>query len=480
MDDSGYPQLEIIIDENGNFTSSFDTDALAEWNALNQDSLFVWQAEAEAAANIANPATENFTENFLQPGSEAFQNEFDRIISTPSGDNTGGTRIIDRSALYHLHGEYQFEPFSLNYIKVGANARYYTPESEGTIFVDTVGNDITNFEFGIYAGAEKDIKENLALSATLRMDKNQNFGYLFSPAASLVYTPDENNFLRVSFSSAIRNPTLSDQYLDFNVGPAILRGNLNGVDSLITIDSFNEFRKKLLDADRPDLEFFSIDAIRPEKVKSFEIGYRSTLFEKLFLDASYYYSIYDDFIGFNIGLDVAFAGGGNQGLPTNVQAFRYSANSQNTVTTQGFSIGLNYFLSKYYKLAGNYSWNKLNTELDDPIIPAFNTPEHKFNIGLSGRAIPLNFLGNKANKFGFNINYKWVEGFIFEGSPQFTGFIESYGLLDAQINYKIEKIGTTFKMGASNALNNQVFQTYGGPLVGRLAYASILYEFSKK
>ena len=55
------------------------------------------------------------------------------------------------------------------------------------------------------------------------------------------------------------------------------------------------------------------------------------------------------------------------------------------VTTQGFSIGLNYYFAKYYQLKGNYSWNVLNTNSDDPIIPAFNTPEHKYNIGFSGR-----------------------------------------------------------------------------------------------
>jgi len=480
IDANGYPQLEQGVDENGNLIFNFDRIALAEWNETYRDSLFAWHAESEAVANESNLSTENNTQDFLVPGTEAFQAEFDSIRQRPSGDRRGGSRIIDRSALYHVHGEYKFEPFSLNYIKVGANARLYKPESEGTIFIDSAGVSISNFEFGMYAGAEKNLNDNLTLSGTVRMDKNQNFGFLVSPAASLVYTPNENNFLRVSFSSAIRNPTLSDQYLDFNVGPAILRGNLDGVDSLITIESFNEFRKNLLAPDRPMLEYFNIDPIRPEKVKSFELGYRSTLFEKLFLDASYYYSIYDDFIGFNIGLDVAFAEGPTSGLPTSVQAFRYSANSQNTVTTQGFSIGLNYFLSRYYKLVGNYSWNKLNTEIDDPIIPAFNTPEHKYNIGISGRAVPLKFLGNNANKFGFNINYKWVQGFIFEGSPQFSGFIENYGLLDGQINYKIENINTTIKIGASNLLNNQVYQTYGGPLVGRLAYASILYEFSKK
>ena len=81
--------------------------------------------------------------------------------------------------------------------------------------------------------------------------------------------------------------------------------------------------------------------------------------------------------------------------------------------------------------------------------------------------------------FGFYVNYKWQQGFLFEGSPQFTGHIPSYGMLDVQLNYRVPKIKTTFKIGASNILNNRVYQTYGGPIIGRLAYASVLVELDK-
>ena len=497
IDATGYPQLEILRDENGDIVTdslgfpqtTFDFEALDVWTENFQDSLFAWHTESEEFANRADPVSEDFTNNFLQPGTERFESALNSIINTRSGEfipdlGVQGTKLVDKSALYHLHGEYNFEPEYLNYWKVGGNLRLYRPQSEGTIFVDSiymdstgsiVQNRITNLEYGIYTGVEKKVNKDVTVSATLRMDKNQNFDFLFSPAASVVYTPGENNYLRVSFSSAIRNPTLSDQYLDFNVGPATLRGNLNGVDSLITVDSFFDFIENLLRPEvRQPLEFFSIDAIRPEKVRTFEVGYRTTLFEKLYVDASYYRSRYEDFIGFNIGLEVAFEGS----FPTAVNAFRYSANSTNIVTTQGASIGLNYFLGQYYKVGGNYSWNRLNTQLDDPIIPAFNTPEHKFNLSFSARKIPMKLGGVNKNTIGFNVNYKWIQGFIFEGSPQFTGPIDDYGLVDAQVSYNIPSINSTFKFGASNLLDNQVFQTYGGPLVGRLAYISLTYDFN--
>src|SRR5690606_18086130 len=96
----------------------------------------------------------------------------------------------------------------------GANVRQYNPDSRGTIFSDTMGVKIVNREYGLYGGVDKKlIPAKLKANATIRLDKNENFKAVISPALSLVFTPDVNNVFRVSFSSALRNPTLADQYL---------------------------------------------------------------------------------------------------------------------------------------------------------------------------------------------------------------------------------------------------------------------------
>ncbi|MFT5167471.1 MAG: iron complex outermembrane receptor protein, partial [Saprospiraceae bacterium] len=61
-----------------------------------------------------------------------------------------------------------------------------------------------------------------------------------------------------------------------------------------------------------------------------------------------------------------------------------------------------------------------------------------------------------------------------------TGLIPTYDMLDAQVNYKFKKIDSTLKIGASNILDKQRFQTYGGPRIGRLAYVSLTYEPGNK
>jgi outer membrane receptor protein involved in Fe transport len=490
------------------------------WKNNFNDTLNKYHGLARDIANAGGVGNVNGIDRFV-PGTARFDSAFKAITSRTN--QNGGSRFFDQSALYHVAAELKFNTDELSKknasktnidITLGGNYRIYVPYSQGTIFKDGeeiqkifvkdslgntlkrtqtgfVGDDsisgfqnvgfiqITNQEFGAYIGFERKFIENkLKVSVTNRVDKNQNFNFLWSPAATLVYTQKKNVF-RFSLSSAVRNPTLTDQYFNLNVGRATLLGNLSGYKGLITIDTLrdilvnnNRYRNG---EDRLKTSSFDIEAIRPERCKTVEFGYRGNITEKLFVDASYYYSWYEDFLGFKIGAQVVWDSVSL--FPTSVNAFRVTTNSKDIVTTQGFTIGLNYFYKNYLGFSGNYSWNKLDRGGSrDPIIPAFNTPEHKFNLGVNGRDI--SYL-KKKEKWGYGVNFKWQEGFLFEGSPQFTGVVPSYGMLDVQWNSTISKLNAVFKLGASNILNNTVYQVYGGPYVGRMAYASITFELNK-
>jgi iron complex outermembrane receptor protein len=430
---------------------------------------------SDALGAVTIEELESFA-NQLIPGTSEFNSLKNHITSTLFTE--GGSRFYDKSALYHTQGERTFTYDNGAVFRIGGNFRLYTPKSAGTIFSDTAGTVITNREAGLYGGWEQSfIDERLKLSATGRVDKNQNFRALVSPAVSSVYKATENQTFRLSFSSAIRNPTLADQYLNYNVGRAVLLGNLDGFDSLVTIDNIADYLGKPANERLShDFGYFNVDAIRPEKVKTAEAGYRATIGSRVFVDANYYYSLYDDFIGYIIGAEIEEGTTAIDRLKS-LQVYRVAANANEQVTTQGFSIGMNTFLGNYQTLTGNYSWNKLTSAVSDPIVPAFNTPEHKFNLGWNIRNYPWNQDDSKL--IGAGVNYKWVQGFVFEGSPQFTGSIPSYGLCDAQVSLtrikdnSNKKRTITYKLGASNVLNNKVYQVFGGPLVGRLAYLSI-------
>lgn len=474
MRELGYP---VPMYDPNTMITTFDIAAAQQWLITYADSLTRWHSLAAQYANTKNTHIEENISDFLTPGTPEFQTAFDDITSRYNNED-GGTRFYDKSALYHVHGEYTFNPSFISEIKVGANYRLYAPNSKGTIFSDTADIKIKNHEVGFYAGVQEKFFENKLIgSATLRVDKNENLSWNTTPAASIVYTPAKNTYFRLSFSSALRNPTLTDQYLFLNVGPATLAGNIGGVDSLITIESFKEW---LDHRQYSDLVFFNIDPIKPERVKTIEGGLRTTLFKSLFVDLGYYRNTYKDFLGYQIGIDSDIDSNDPLAFPENTVVYRYAANSKTIVNTQGFSIGLNYYLSQSFTLNGNYSFNQLTkADKDDPIIPAYNTPENKYNLGIAARNISILNVG-ALQKIGFALNYKWVEDFLYEGSPQFTGDIPAYDLLDAQVSVDLDKLNTTIKIGASNILDNKHFETYGGPYIGRLAYINFLYEFTKE
>jgi hypothetical protein len=264
---------------------------------------------------------------------------------------------------------------------------------------------------------------------------------------------------------------------------------------LVTLDSFDAYRNSPnLLTGLGSLDYFNVDRVRPEQARTLEVGYRATHWEKFYFDVSAYNSWYTDFIGYVIGIDADFDRA--TGFPVGgLQVYRLAANATGMVRTQGLNFGTNYYRKKM-TYAVNYSYNKLVSGEDDPIIPAFNTPLNKFNISFTGHDMKVPFSG-KPN-LGFGINYKFIQGFTFTGSPQFSGPIPTYDMVDVQVNVKFPAQHLTVKVGASNlfgvvpffddnnedrldrAVNNNVYMVYGGPRVGRLAYLQLIYEFAKR
>lgn len=497
------------------FGTAFDTTYGIAKDVMDKykDSLFTWHAQARAYADtFTNGGTYKAR---LVPGTAAFDSV--KKVITNRNLNQGGTRFFDKSKMFHAQAEYKWDIKKKGQEKnwfdltTGASFRMYFPYSLGTVFQDTFSrrylldslgkpvqdingqktvldstyNRIRNWEIGFYFSATRKFDlgkgHTLTPTITVRFDRNQNFAWkrkdgtwdpVITPAASLVYSYKGNHSIRLSYSSGVRNPTLQDQYLYYNVGRAILIGNLNGIDSVVSISGLTTYidkngNKAAIDS----LKFTNVDGVRPERVQTLELGYRGLFAKKVYVDASAYVSFYKNFLGYKLGATFADDKVFEQGVIRPFQVYRIAANSKDLVMTYGASIGISYYFIKNFALTGNYSWNVLNRlNSKDSIIPAFNTPEHKFNVGISGYDIKI----GKQKGFGFNVNYKWIQGFVFEGSPQFTGSIPTYSLLDAQISWDVQKIYTTFKFGGSNLISNRNFQAYGGPGIGRMLYGSIL------
>lgn len=89
-----------------------------DYNAINavinanQDSMRVWHAQASAYANSAYSNWEML--DYFEPGTQRFDSLM-TDITTKTSFLEGGSRIVDKSALYHLHAE---KIFNLDFGKI--------------------------------------------------------------------------------------------------------------------------------------------------------------------------------------------------------------------------------------------------------------------------------------------------------------------------------------------------------------------------
>ena len=325
----------------------------------------------------------------------------------------------------------------------------------------------------MYGQISKDFNGAFKLIGSVRYDKNENFEGQFTPRASAVYSFGENknhNF-RISYQTGFRNPDSQSQFIYFPVGTNTLVGSTKanaeryGIHhgNAWTRDSYELYLRSGNDA---DLVIANIDYLQPEKLSSFDIGYKATIGSQLFIDLNGYFNTYTDFQG---SLDVAsMHETTHQGVTLPVGTiFSPYVNVTETVKSQGIGLGITYkiFPTKDYILTGSYSYATF--DVDSEYRTGFNTPNNKFTVGLGNRRLTKNF--------GFNLNYRWQETFLWE-SDFGSWDVPEFGVFDAQVSYKMSAIKTILKLGGQNIGGGDFRTNFGSAYVGQQYYISITFD----
>jgi len=397
----------------------------------------------------------------------------------------GGAGFIDDSYMDHVEGQYDFTEMIGGSIglQAGGNYRRYSLFTDGTVFNEdpegTGTNERINIgEYGAYLQASKSVlNDNLKVKASLRYDKNQNFEGQVSPRVSLVYSAGEikNHNFRVSYQTGFRNPTTQGQYIYFPTSNILLGGTQENAEryGIFNGGAWSEasYLTFLGSGDEADLITQTFDYVTPEKLQTFEFGYKGITNRKLFLDASVYYNLYDDFITQNNVVSKEASTHKGVVLPAGT-TFRPYFNAPVQITSYGFSTSAEYLLGNNWKISGNYTFNDFELPEDRPqgfenYEPSFNTPTNKINIGLSNRKL--------FDKVSAGINLRWQNEHYFNSSFG-EGLMPSYTTLDAQVGYKITSVKSTVKLGVSNILKNEYRTNYGGPFIGRMIHLTITYD----
>jgi outer membrane receptor protein involved in Fe transport len=461
--------------------------------------------EAHDAARIAGDQAQP------QPGSTEFNNLFDQFRDTPISE--GGARFLDKSGLWHAETKYNFsdivDPATVELI-AGANVRRYDLNSDGTLFaLKDNGEEFNIDEFGAYVQASRNfLEDNLDLKGSLRYDKNEYFDGQFTPRISAVYTIADVHNIRASFQRGFRIPDTQTQFIDLDVVTRRLVGSNSTLVERYNFETNTVYRTESVEAAREAVNAgqslsearqllvpVEFGKLQTEKVNTFEIGYKSLIGERLFVDLYYYYSAYDDFIsgieftqavdlnddntrdGFDPapGFDPDSEDGKdaiiNNAVPGGrLQRYGFDVNADGTVEAQGFAVGAEYVLGRGYSLGGNVAFNDLISQqdlIDQGFRASYNTPEWRYNIRLQNRKLTENI--------GFNIVYRWQDAFLWESSFG-EGVIDAYGTLDAQISYTLPSLNTTVKLSGSNILNNYHTTSFGNPRMGGIYLISFTFD----
>ncbi|WP_440120110.1 TonB-dependent receptor [Tenacibaculum sp. Ill] len=429
--------------------------------------------------------------NRYVPGSPEFKTALEEVINTPI--NKGGAGIKDETSFYHFDANYNFKDLiRWGEIQVGGSYRKFDINSNGTLFTDE--NSSIEFDMvGVYSQIQKKfLDDRLKFTGSVRYDKSKNFEGNFSPRVALNYSLGEskNHILRASYQTGFRNPSTLEQYFGLRSGPSkyILGTSQENLDRFSTIVANQDgstsvitgrqaFGNALVGTDnRVKLD---VNPIKPEKVTSYEVGYRSIIDLNsrniLELDINGYYNQYNDFVAFK---DVIVANYGTleaDGTPDaqadaaidngDYTSFVLNTNTSANVDSYGVGVGLNTKVFKTFNLGANYTYSKLVfDQSDDPTFKAgFNTPEHQVKVMFGNP--------NLFKNFGFNVNLRWQDEFYWQSSF-LDDTVDARTVLDAQINYRVPAIKSRFKLGGTNLTGNEYMVAPGSGLIGSMYYVS--------
>jgi len=462
-----------------------------------------------AARNFANSGVTLLANSsaipMLVPGTEEFQQEFNRLRSVY--DFEDGAGIKDNSALTHVESGYTFEDiFRSADLTAGGSFRFYNLESAGTIFPDTTGNDITNYRYGAYLRGEGSANDGrLNLNGSIRVDVNENFDPAISPQAGLNYRLGEDQYFRASYQYGFRFPSVREQFMNQNLGSGRILGGLrpnldpyNLEDNAVTEQSLNRFNEAVVDElnaytlrpgqsitreqaeqlhlgilDNGIIRAESLAGIKPEKTHAFEVGYSNLFSSDFYLDLNYFVSFYTDFIGITRAVKSRtspsvdlFAAAGQLNNSTQSDRFFYYSNARERVSVHGISFDLRQQAGTFF-FGLNGTYTQLVKGADDPLIPGFNTPPFKFNLEWGNRKI--------AENVGFKMVYRYRSGHSWR-SPFLDGELSEYGHFDFQVNSRIPQINSMIKAGFTNMGIRKYSNVFGGPAVGSIIFATFTFN----
>ena len=457
-----------------------------------------------------------------------------RTSLEPQYSLQSGLPLEERSDIFHVEGQNNWSFMrDRGRVVYGASLRNTRVNTSGTL-MNPVNDDRSDDLYSIYGQVEYKLIPQVRVVGALRWDDGDLFDRQFSPKGAVVFSPNENHSFRFSVNRAFQTPNYSEFFLQVPVaqpsaGPAGLETAIEGYYATIqqsplapTLAGLTTTLPWNFSGATPALALGNAN-LKVEKVTGWELGYKGSLTDKLYVTVDGYINQLKDFVtdllpGVNQAqypsyaldqevnvpadlatLDTRLAGAGLpanhplraaipqllagyglvqagtriQGanalstLPDGSRAIVLSYTNAGRVTERGVELGLGYQLTP--ELRGDVSFTGFDftvksQQVGDQLVP--NTPSKKGSLSLS-------YAGQQG--LDANVTVRLVDGYQWAAGV-FQGYVPSNEFVNVSAGYRINNYFRVHAT-ATNLLDEKRFQLYGGSVIGRRVLGGVTATF---
>lgn len=323
----------------------------------------------------------------------------------------------------------------------GVQVRRTRNSSYQTVLIDKVtGKAIETSQQGFYGQLETPLAASWRTVVSGRYDAVSRYDGQFSPRASLLYSPKPDQTIRVTYGEAYRTPP-------------ILNTDAYGVPNATTRNIGNQ--QGFIIKDAAGNVVSNVSGLVPETNKTWEVGYKAVVGQRLFVDVTGWHSTFVDFISGGLVIADPFTGQKLRAYdPVTDELWADPAGNPVKVQTnfnlgeaiaRGVDIAARFYFTDHFALASVMNFASLDTVKVKPTDPKdaglFNTSSSRLTFSFESSDLPRNV--------DATATVRYVNGYQFR-SAVVWGEVPMYASLDLSASWRLPRSATKITLAGQN------------------------------
>jgi outer membrane receptor for ferrienterochelin and colicins len=452
-----------------------------------------------------------------------------------------GRELEERSDVFHFEGQTNWNFLAdRGRTVVGASYRNTRVNTDGTL-MNPVNDDRSDNLYSVYGQVEYKLIPQVRVVGALRFDDGDLFSSQWSPKGAVVVSPNEHHSFRFSVNRAFQTPNYSEFFLQVpvaapNASPRTLEAGVETYYAQVQASLPPQALAGLTITSNLPWNFSAQTqalalgnaALDVEKVTGWEIGYKGDLSNKAYVTVDGYINRLTNFVtdllpgvnpaypsfnltdGVNLPAELTaldqriqqlqqggqlsaqqaaalrapiplLLGGYGQlsaatqiqganalaTLPDGSRAVVLSYTNAGRVTERGIEVGLGYQFTPEIRADASFTgfdFTVNSQAAGDQLLP--NTPSKKATFSVT-------YAGQQG--LDANVSLRLVDGYQWAAGI-FQGYIPSSEFLNLSAGYRINNY-VRIHATATNLLDQERFQLYGGSVIGRRVLGGITATF---